>query len=104
MSEEFKGVNYYLNTPAIVAHDNRLKPNAKLFFGEIYSLANIYGDVYISNAALAKRYEMTVDAASRLVGQLVKGADVKIMDRFFRHRELPDSENFSKPGFHLKTA
>ena len=32
------------------------------------------------------------------------GADVKIMDRFFRHRELPDSENFSKPGFHLKTA
>ena len=31
-------------------------------------------------------------------------ADVKIMDRFFRHRELPDSENFSKPGFQLKTA
>ncbi|WP_260168858.1 hypothetical protein, partial [Leuconostoc lactis] len=29
------------------------------------------------------------------------GADVKIMDRFFRHRELPDSENFSKPGFQL---
>ena len=27
------------------------------------------------------------------------GADVKIMDRFFRHREVPDSENFSKPGF-----
>ncbi|MBJ7618704.1 DUF1700 domain-containing protein [Weissella confusa] len=36
--------------------------------------------------------------------QLARGADVKIMDRFFRHRELPDSENFSKPGFHLKTA
>ena len=35
---------------------------------------------------------------------LEQGADVKIMDRFFRHRELPDSENFSKPGFHLKTA
>jgi hypothetical protein len=32
------------------------------------------------------------------------GADVKIMDRFFRHRELPDSENFSKSGFQLKTA
>ena len=32
------------------------------------------------------------------------GAGVKIMDRFFRHRELPDSENFSKPGFQLKTA
>ena len=32
------------------------------------------------------------------------GADVKIMDRFFRHREVPDYENFSKPGFQLKTA
>ncbi|WP_243677392.1 hypothetical protein [Weissella confusa] len=30
------------------------------------------------------------------------GADVKIMDRFFRHREVPGSENFSKPGFQLK--
>lgn len=32
------------------------------------------------------------------------GADVKIMDRFFRHREVPDSEKFSTPGFQLKTA
>ena len=32
------------------------------------------------------------------------GADVKIMDRFFRHREVPNSENFSKPGFQLKKA
>ena len=34
----------------------------------------------------------------------LSGADVKIMDRFFRHREVPDSENFSKPGFQLKKA
>ena len=32
------------------------------------------------------------------------GTDVKIMDRFFRHREVPDSEKFSTPGFQLKTA
>ena len=32
------------------------------------------------------------------------GADVKIMDRLFWHREVPRSENFSKPGFQLKTA
>ena len=37
-------------------------------------------------------------------GFLLTGADVKIMDRFFRYREVPDSENFSKPGFQLKTA
>ncbi|NFA03377.1 hypothetical protein [Weissella cibaria] len=34
----------------------------------------------------------------------VLGADVKIMDRLFWHREVPHSENFSKPGFQLKTA
>ncbi|RAU09263.1 hypothetical protein DEJ53_01990 [Weissella confusa] len=35
---------------------------------------------------------------------VVVGADVKIMDRLFWHREVPHSENFSKPGFQLKTA
>ena len=44
-----------------------------------------------------------MSAATRLLFSK-NGADVKIMDRFFRHRELPDSENFSKPGFQLKTA
>ncbi|WP_199413353.1 transposase [Weissella confusa] len=34
----------------------------------------------------------------------LEGADVKIMDRFFRHREVPDSEKFSKPGFQPKMA
>ena len=33
-----------------------------------------------------------------------RGADVKIMDSLFWHREVPHSENFSKPGFQLKTA
>lgn len=48
-----------------------------------------------------------VIGTTKLVGHSAttkSGADVKIMDRFFRHRELPDSENFSKPGFQLKTA
>ncbi|MBJ7701302.1 helix-turn-helix domain-containing protein [Weissella confusa] len=35
---------------------------------------------------------------------MAAGADVKIMDRLFWHREVPHSENFSKPGFQLKTA
>ena len=47
----------------------------------------------------------TVDKSHPKGGKyLPYGADVKIMDRFFRHREVPDSENFSKPGFQLKTA
>ena len=38
------------------------------------------------------------------VAQAKFGADVKIMDRLFWHLEVPHSENFSKPGFQLKTA
>ena len=48
--------------------------------------------------------EAKAEGGNHTLDEIKKGADVKIMDRFFRHRELPDSENFSKPGFHLKTA
>ena len=41
---------------------------------------------------------------SHLKSNVKPGADVKIMDRLFWHREVPHSENFSKPGFQLKTA
>ena len=47
---------------------------------------------------------MVIHSTDLNVVTLVYGADVKIMDRFFRHREVPDSENFSKPGFQLKKA
>ncbi|WP_210114195.1 hypothetical protein, partial [Weissella confusa] len=40
----------------------------------------------------------------RILDVMKDGADVKIMDSLFWHREVPHSENFSKPGFQLKTA
>ena len=49
-----------------------------------------------------EQFEMRNEIKRR--DETISGADVKIMDRFFRHRELPDSESFSKPGFQLKTA
>ncbi|EQC83474.1 hypothetical protein LMT8_08295 [Leuconostoc mesenteroides subsp. cremoris TIFN8] len=55
----------------------------------------------------AKMVLELADNTARIITNIATwdiGADVKIMDRFFRHRELPDSENFSKPGFQLKTA
>jgi len=72
MDEEFNGVNYYLAIPAVVAHDATLAPAARLIFGEIYSLANVYNTVFISNAALAKRYDMTNRAVTRHLAALEK--------------------------------
>ena len=70
MSEEFSGVNYYLFIPAPVAHDKRLKSDAKLIYGEIAALANVYGKVYIGNAKLAYRYDVRKETISRHITQL----------------------------------
>lgn len=70
MDEEFNGVNYYLAIPAVVAHDATLAPAARLIFGEIYSLANVYNTVFISNAALAKRYNLGMSTVTRHISAL----------------------------------
>ncbi|TGE70435.1 type I restriction endonuclease subunit S [Weissella confusa] len=52
-------------------------------------------------------FEDLISGMGRLNKDVTKpedGADVKIMDSLFWHREVPHSENFSKPGFQLKTA
>ena len=58
----------------------------------------IIGSANLTQTALKKNFEWNFLRVTST------GADVKIMDRLFRHRELPDSENFPKPGFQLKTA
>ena len=51
-----------------------------------------------------KRLVLPYELLKKMDKHYVHGADVKIMDRLFWHREVPHSENFSKPGFQLKTA
>ncbi|WP_195332334.1 helix-turn-helix domain-containing protein [Weissella cibaria] len=70
MNDEFKGVNYYLFIPAKIAHDERLKSDAKMIYGEIAALANVYGRVFISNAKLADRYNIRKETVSRHISQL----------------------------------
>ncbi|WP_304402264.1 helix-turn-helix domain-containing protein [Lactobacillus intestinalis] len=55
MIDQFKGSRYFLNVPAEVAHDPRLKDKSKLVFGEIYSMLNVTGAFYMSNQKLAER-------------------------------------------------
>lgn len=68
MDSEFKGVNYFLNIPASVAHDNKLHDKAKLLFGEIYSMLNVTDAFYMSNKKLADR----LGCSTRLITDYVK--------------------------------
>lgn len=53
--QEFTGVRLFLNIPADVAHDPRLKDKSILLFGEIFSMLNVTGSFFMSNKEMAKR-------------------------------------------------
>lgn len=59
MNDEYEGAKLFLNIPIKVAHDNNLKANEKLLFGEIYSMLNIKDSFFMSNAKLAERLGCT---------------------------------------------
>lgn len=56
---EYEGANLFLNIPVRVAHDNRLKDKDKLLYGEIYAMLNVTDSFFMSNAAMAKRFNCT---------------------------------------------
>lgn len=56
---EYKGANLFLNIPVRVAHDDRLKDKDKLLYGEIYAMLNVTDSFFMSNAAMAKRFNCT---------------------------------------------
>lgn len=57
---EFTGSNYFLNIPAKVARDSRIKSDkAIILFGEINSMLNVSDKCFISNSTFAKRLNCT---------------------------------------------
>ena len=56
---EYKGANLFLNIPVGVAHDDRLKDKDKLLYGEIYAMLNVTNSFFMSNTAMAKRFNCT---------------------------------------------
>lgn len=56
---EYEGANLFLNIPVGVAHDDRLKDKDKLLYGEIYAMLNVTNSFFMSNAAMAKRFNCT---------------------------------------------
>lgn len=64
--------SYYAIIPAEVRYDERLKPNAKLLYGEITALCNEKGYCWASNYYFAKLYGVKNETISRWISQLAK--------------------------------
>lgn len=62
--------SYYAIIPADVRYDERLKPNAKLLYGEITALANKEGYCWATNNYFASLYSVNNSTISKWVSQL----------------------------------
>jgi hypothetical protein len=62
--------NYYAIIPAIVRYDKRLKPSAKLLYGEITSLTQRDGYCWADNSYFAELYGVDTSTISRWISQL----------------------------------
>lgn len=70
--------NYYAIIPANVRYDSRLKPNEKLLYAEITSLANKHGYCYANNQYFANLYGVTKNTVSSWVSNLKDLGYIKI--------------------------
>ena len=62
--------NYYAIIPAEVRYDKELRPNEKLFFGEIVALSNTTGVCTASNNYFSTLYDVVPSAISKWVKDL----------------------------------
>ena len=67
---EMEQKNYYAVIPANVRYDKRLKPLARLLYGEITALCNEKGYCWASNSYFAELYEISQETISRYISQL----------------------------------
>ena len=70
--------NFYAIIPANVRYDLRLKPNAKLLYGEITALTNRKGYCYANNSYFAELYNVSNETVSRWISDLVEFGYLKI--------------------------
>lgn len=77
MAEDQNKPNYYSITPASVRYDKKLKPNAKLLYGEITALCNDKGYCWAKNSYFAGLYEVDDRSVSRWVSDLEKNGYIK---------------------------
>lgn len=80
--------SYYAIIPADVRYDKRLKPNAKLLYGEITSLTNKEGYCWADNTYFANLFEVSNETISRWVSQLVKYGYIHVEILDFNKRKI----------------
>lgn len=73
-----KNPNYYAVIPANVRYCDKLKPNAKLLYGELTALTNKEGYCWASNQYFADLYNVGASAVSRWFSQLKKYGFIKV--------------------------
>ena len=78
-------VGYFSIIPANVRNDDSLSATAKLFFGDIASMAQSDGYCYASNAYFAERFGLTERSVSRTIKLLTDHGHVKV--RLCRNRD-----------------
>lgn len=80
--------SFYAVIPADVRYDKRLKPNAKLLYGEITALCNKEGYCWAKNEYFAKLYDVNIDAISKWLSQLKKYEYIKIAILNYYQRKI----------------
>jgi uncharacterized phage protein (TIGR02220 family) len=86
---------YYAVIPADVRYDKKVRPMARLLYGEISALANKKGYCYASNRYFAGLYEVDNATISRWIGELKKQGHIYVEmiksdqgDLFFQERRI----------------
>jgi DNA-binding MarR family transcriptional regulator len=70
--------SYYAVIPATVRYDKRLKPLARLLYGELTALSNEKGYCWASNKYFAELYEVTSETVSRWISQLAEYGYIRL--------------------------
>jgi len=70
--------NFYAIIPADVRYDARLKPNAKLLYGEITALCTQEGFCWAENEYFAALYGVNTETVSRWISQLRDGGYIDV--------------------------
>lgn len=70
--------NFFAIIPANVRYDEKLKPNAKLLYGEITALCNRDGFCWARNDYFAGLYKVNHKTISRWISQLVSGGYISL--------------------------
>lgn len=106
-SDEINKIGYYAVIPSTVLYDNELKPNEKLLYAVISTLANKEGFCYASNKYLGEKLEAESNTVSKwithlrkkgyLIVQLIRNEQKEVISRKIYPNDTPYRINIQYP-------